>query len=76
MGSRSEMVPPPNRRPTDHLRRQLNNFQVPKGSGLVQKLLEIKDYAELMRDAGIQVDVKSVYGIYVAALLSEYELEI
>ena len=29
-----------------------------------------------MRDAGIQVDVQSVYGIYVAALPSEYELEI
>ena len=29
-----------------------------------------------MCDAGIQVDVQSVYGIYVAALPSEYELEI
>ena len=29
-----------------------------------------------MRDAGIQVDVQSVDGIYVAALPSEYELEI
>ena len=42
----------------------------------MQKFLEIKDNAELMRDAGIQVDVQSVYGIYVAALPSEYELEI
>ena len=41
----------------------------------MQKFLEI-DHAELMRDAGIQVDVQSVYGIYVAALPSEYELEI
>ena len=29
-----------------------------------------------MRDASIQVDVQSIYGIYVAALPSEYELEI
>ena len=56
-------------------RRQLTNFQVPTGSDPVQKFLEI-DHAELMRDAGIQVDVQSVYGIYVAALPSEYELEI
>ena len=58
------------------LRRQLTNFQVPKGSDPVQKFLEIEDHAELMHDAGIQVDVQSVYGIYVAALPSEYELEI
>ena len=42
----------------------------------MQKFLEIEDHADLMRDAGIQVDVQSVYGIYVAALPSEYELEI
>ena len=41
----------------------------------MQKLLGIEDRAELMRDAGIQVDLQSVYGIYVAALPSEYELE-
>ena len=49
---------------------------MPKGSDPMQKFLEIEDHAELMRDAGIQVDVQSVYGIYVAALPSEYELEI
>ena len=48
---------------------------MPKGSDPVQKLLEIEDHAELMRDARIQDDVQSVYGIYVAALPSEYELE-
>ena len=58
------------------LRRQLTSFQVPNGSDPVQKFLEIEDHAELMRDAGIQVDVQSVYGIYVAALPSEYELDI
>ena len=54
----------------------MTNFQVPKGSDPVQKFLEIEDHTELMRDAGIQADVQSVYGIYVAALPSEYELEI
>ena len=54
------------------LRRQLTSFQVPNGSDPVQKFLEIEDHAELMRDAGIRVDVQSVYGIYVAALPSEY----
>ena len=39
-------------------------------------MLEIEGHAELVRNAGIQVDVKSVYGIYVAALPSEYQLEI
>ena len=38
------------------LRQQLTNFQVPKASDPVQKLLEIEDHAELMRDAGIKVD--------------------
>ena len=33
------------------LRRQLTNFQVPKGSDPEQKYLEIEDHAELMRDA-------------------------
>ena len=42
----------------------------------MQKFLEIEDHADLMRDAGIQVDVQSVYGIFVAALPSEHELEI
>ena len=46
---------------------------MPKG---IDPVLEIEGHAELVRNAGIQVDVKSVYGIYVAALLSEYELEI
>ena len=35
----------------------------------MQKLLEIEDHAELMRDAGIKVDDQAVYGAYVAALL-------
>ena len=42
----------------------------------MQKLLEIEDHAELMRDACMQVDVQSVYGIYIGALASEYKLEI
>ena len=58
------------------LRRQLTNFQVSKGSDPVQKFPEVEDHAELMRDAGTQVDVESVNGIYVAALRSEYDLEI
>ena len=59
------------------LRQQLTNFQVPKTSDPVQKLLEIEDHAELMRDAGIKVDDQSVYGAYVAALfLPEYQPEI
>ena len=49
---------------------------MPKGSDLAQKVLETEDHSELMRDAGIQVDVQSIYGMYVAALPSEYELEI
>ena len=43
----------------------------------MQKLLEIEDHAELMRDAGIKVDNQAVYGAYVAALPSpEYQPEI
>ena len=59
------------------LRQQLTNFQVPKTSDPVQKLLEIEDHAELMRDAGIKVDGQVVYGAYVATLPSpEYQPEI
>ena len=59
------------------LRQQLTNFQVPKTSDPVQKLLEIEDQAELMRDAGNKVDDQAVYGAYVAALPSpEYQPEI
>ena len=59
------------------LRQQLTNFQVPKTSDPVQKLLEIEDHAELMCDAGIKVDDQAVYGAYVAALPSpEYQPEI
>ena len=59
------------------LRQQLTNFQVPKTSDPVQKLLEIEDHAELMRDAGIKVDDQVVYGAYIAALPSpEYQPEI
>ena len=59
------------------LRQQLTNFQVPKTSDPVQKLLEIEYHAELMRDAGIKVDDQAVYGAYVAALPSpEYQPEI
>ena len=59
------------------LRQQLTNFQVPKTSDSVEKLLEIEDYAELMRDAGIKVDDQAVYGAYVAALPSpDYQPEI
>ena len=59
------------------LRQQLTNFQVPKTSDPVQKLLEIEDHAELMRDAGIKVDDQAVYGDYVAILPSpEYQPEI
>ena len=42
----------------------------------MQTFLEIEYHTQLMRDAGIQVDVQSVYGIFVAALPSEHELEI
>ena len=43
----------------------------------MQKLLEIEDHAESMRDAGIKVDDQAVYGAYVAALPSpEYQPEI
>ena len=52
------------------LRQQLTNFQVPKTSDPVQKLLETEDHAELMRDAGIKVEDQAVYGAYVAALPS------
>ena len=59
------------------LRQQLTNFHVPKTSDPVQKLLEIEDHAELMRDAGMKVDDQAVYGAYVAALSSpEYQPEI
>ena len=43
------------------LRQQLTNFQEPKTSDPVQKLLEIEDHAELMHDAGIKVDDQAVY---------------
>ena len=43
----------------------------------MQKLLEIEDHAELMRDAGIKVEDQAVYGAYVAALPSpEYQPKI
>ena len=59
------------------LRKKLTNFQVPKTSDPVQKLLEIEDHAELMRDAGIKVDDQAVYGAYIAAFpSSEYLPEI
>ena len=59
------------------LRQQLMNFQVPKTSYPVQKLLEIEDHAGLMCDAGIKVDDQAVYGAYDAALPSpEYQPEI
>ena len=59
------------------LRQQLTNFQVPKTSDPVQKLLEMEDHAKLMRDAGIKLDDQAVYGAYVAALPSpEYQPEI
>ena len=47
------------------LRQQLTNFHIPKTTDPVQKLLEIEDHAELMRDAGIKVDDQAVYGAYV-----------
>ena len=52
------------------LHQRLTNFQVSKTSDPVQKLLEIEDHAELMRDAGIKVDDQVVYGAYVATLPS------
>ena len=52
------------------LRQQLANFQVPKASDPVQKLLEMEDHAELMHNAGIKVDDQAVCGAYVAALPS------
>ena len=59
------------------LRQQLTNLQVPKTSDPMQKLLDIEDHAELMRDAGIKVDDQAMYGAYVAALPSpEYQPEI
>ncbi|CAN0278006.1 unnamed protein product [Ascophyllum nodosum] len=59
------------------LRHQLTNFQVPKTSDPVQKLLEIEDHAELIRHTGIKVDDQAVYGAYVVALPSpEYQPEI
>ena len=59
------------------LRQQLTNSHVPKTSYPVQKLLEIEDHAELMRDAGIKIDDQAMYGAYVAALSSpEYQPEI
>ena len=58
------------------LRKKLHNFQIPKGSDPVQKMLEIEDHAEQMRDAGMHVDDQDVYSTYVSALPSEYDLEI
>ena len=59
------------------LRQQLTKIQEPKTSDPVQKLLEIEDHAELMRDAGIKVVDQAVYGAYVAALPApEYQPEI
>ena len=54
----------------------MHNFQIPKGSDPVQKMLEIEDHAEQMRDAGIHVDDQDVYSTYVSALPSEYDLEL
>ena len=59
------------------LRQQRTNFQVLETSDQVQKLLEIEDHAELMRDAGMKVDDQAEYGAYVATLPSpEYQHEI
>ena len=52
------------------LHQQLTDFQVPKTSDPVQKLLKIDNHAELMRDAGIKVDDQTAYGAYIAALPS------
>ncbi|CAN0407353.1 unnamed protein product, partial [Laminaria digitata] len=58
------------------LRKKLTSFNIAKGSDPVEKFLEIEDVCEAMRDAGMDVDDQTVYGIYVAALPSEYDLEI
>ena len=58
------------------LRKKLHNFQIPKGSDPVQKMLEIEDHAEQMSDAGMHVDDQDVYSTYVSAIPSEYDLEI
>ena len=58
------------------LRKKLHNFQIPKGSDPVQKMLEIEDHAEQMRDAGMHVNDQDIYCTYVSALPSEYDLEI
>ena len=57
-------------------RKKLTNFNIAKGSDSVGKFLEIEDVFEEMRDAEMDIDDQTVYGIYVAALPSEYDLEI
>ena len=58
------------------LRKKLTYFNNAKGSDPVEKFLEIEDVCEEMRDAGMDIDDQTVYGIYAAALPSEFDLEI
>lgn len=59
------------------LRKQFTNFPVPKGVDPIPKLYEIEDLAELMREAGMEVNTQTVLGTFVAALSHEcYDLEI
>ena len=71
------MVYSPNSGTTSDASSTTEEFPNTETSDPVQKLLEIEDHAELMRDAGIKVHDQAVYGAYVADLSSpEYQPEI
>ena len=48
--------------------KEVAQFPDPKGSDPVQKMLEIEDHAEQMRDTGMHVDDQDVYSTCVSAL--------
>ena len=71
------MVLSQNHRKQDTAEEDFNNFHVKKGRNPIPALFGLEDHVELMRDAGIIVDSRSVYGTFVAGLPpSEYEFEI
>ena len=42
------------------LRRKFTNFPVPKNADPIPKLFELEELAQLMRNAGIEVDAQSL----------------
>ena len=59
------------------MRRKFANSPVPKNADPIPKLFELEDLAQLMRNAGIEVDAQTVLGTFVASLSHEcYDFEL